>query len=616
MTTGNLNKFNLETVLKAFQAISSEIILDRLLEKLMQILMENAGAQKGLLFLQQDNSLVLAAEATVGANQEIIIPDATVSERGHWPTSLIAYVQRQQETLVLNATATEGLFHNDPYIVEQQPKSILAFPLCSQNQLRGIVYLENRLLQGAFSPGCLKLLKVLTTQISISLENARLYSNLEHIAFHDSLTDLPNRRLLNHRLDQALSNAKKKDLLMAVIFLDLDRFKKINDTLGHGIGDRLLRLFAQRLREALRESDLVSRWGGDEFVVMLPEVSSVEDVGKISQRILDNLKPPFELDSQQLYVQSSIGIAIYPTDGEDASTLLKNADAALYCAKERGRNKYQFSSSSINHQGDYLLRLENYLYQALERKQFLLHYQPQVNVNTGQIVGMEALVRWEHPQLGLVSPRHFIPLAEENGLIISIGEWVLRTACAQNKAWLDAGLADLKMSVNLSCQQFQQKDLVPMVGQILHETGLKPGSLELEITETTIINDVELALLAMQDLQSLGIDLSMDDFGTGYSSLSYLKDFPFDILKFDRSFVGELGDDPRELAILEAIISLGKGLNLKIVAEGVETQQQLNLLRTLKCENMQGYFFSRPLKVEEATKLLLPRSSHERQLSV
>ena len=609
ITTRSVSELDLATVLKASQAISSEIILDRLLEKLMQILMENAGAQKGLLFLQQENSLILAAEAIVGANQKIITPDATVPESDHWPSSLIAYVQRTRETLVLNETATEELFCSDPYILEQQPKSVLAFPLISHNQLRGIVYLENRLVQGAFSRERLELLKVLTTQISISIENARLYSNLERIAFHDSLTDLPNRRLLNHRLSEALSNARKNENLMGVIFLDLDRFKKINDSLGHAIGDRLLQLFARRLREVLRDGDIVSRWGGDEFTVLLPEVGSVEDVSKISQRILDNLKQPFELDDQKLYVKSSMGIAIYPQDGEDASTLLKNADAALYRAKEKGRNKYQFYSSKINQQANYLLRLENYLYQALERDEFLLYYQPQVNVNTGQIVGMEALVRWQHPKLGLVSPGQFIPLAEENGLIISIGEWVLRTACAQNQAWQEAGLPDLKMSVNLSCQQFQQKDLVPMVGQILQETRLKPSFLELEITETTIINDVDLARKAMQDLQQIGIYLSMDDFGTGYSSLSYLKDFPFDSLKIDRSFVRGLGDDPRDIAILSAVISLGQGLNLKIVAEGVETQEQLNLLRTLKCENMQGYFFSRPLKVEDATKLLVERST-------
>ncbi len=600
MSTSSMN-LDLSTVLKASQAISSEIVLDKLLSKLMQVIMENAGAQKGLLFLQQEDSLVLVAKATFEEKQEIVLPYATVSDGLDLPISVINYIQRTRETLVLNEINTEKLFSQDPYIVARQPKSVLVFPLISQGKLRGILYLENRLTQGAFTQERLELLKVLTSQVSISIENARLYSNLERQALHDALTDLPNRRLFNRRLDQALSNARKNQNLVAVMFMDLDRFKKINDSLGHGIGDRLLQSFAQRLRSCLRESDTVARWGGDEFTVLLPQISSAEEATQIGKRILDALKQPFKLENQELYIKNSIGIAIYPTDGEDASTLLKNADAALQVAKEGGKNKYEFYSPKINSQADLLLRLENLLHQALEREEFLLYYQPQVNVNTGEIGGMEALLRWQHPELGLVSPGQFIPVAEESGLIVPIGEWVLRTACAQNKAWQEAGLPPLKVAVNLSCQQFQQQDLVPMVAQILKETGLKPGFLELEITETTIMENIDLARKTIKDLQGMGVYLSMDDFGTGYSSLGYLKNFPFDSLKIDQSFVRGLRNDPREIAILSSIISLGHGLGLRVVAEGVETQQQLELLRSLKCEEMQGYLFSRPLKVEDAT---------------
>jgi len=601
----NLKVLDLVTVLKASQVISSEIVLDRLLSRLMHILMENAGGQKGFLFLQQENSLVLASEAKIDSNNKIIVSDNLDFQSGEWPRSLITYVQRTREILILNNSRDRGLFNNDPYIALHQPKSILCFPLISQNQLRGVVYLENRDLEGAFTEKRLELLKVLTAQVSISIENARLYKNLEHQAFHDPLTSLPNRRLFNHRLSGAIDDARKNRSLLAVIFLDLDRFKKINDTLGHEIGDRLLQSLATRLEKCLRENDTLARWGGDEFTLLLSKINTKEDVIKIIERIFDSLKVPFELiDNHKLYIKTSMGVALYPNCGQDASTLLKNADSALNKVKEEGKNTYQFYTKKIDSQADYLLRLDNALHEALDRQEFFLHYQPQINARTGEIICMEALLRWKHPELGIISPGQFISLIEENGLIVPIGEWVLRTACAQNKVWQESGLPSVKVAVNISCQQFQQHDLVPMVNQILATTQLEPGSLELEITESTIINDRDLASKAMRDLQAIGVYLSMDDFGTGYSSLSYLKDFPFDSLKIDRSFVRWLGKDPRDIAILKAIISLGSGLNLQVVAEGVETQEQLKILQKLECEIVQGYLFSRPLSVEDATKLL------------
>ena len=396
---------------------------------------------------------------------------------------------------------------------------------------------------------------------------------------------------------------------MAVMFIDLDRFKNINDTLGHTIGDKLLQSFAERLTTCLRPGDTLARWGGDEFTVLLPQISSTEDATNVGQRILDILKPAFHLGEIELHISTSIGIAIYPQDGEDAPTLLRNADAALYRTKERGRNNYHLYSPNMTSKASVYLRLENLLHHGLDREEFLLYYQPQINIKTGYVGGMEALIRWEHPEIGLVSPGKFIPLAEETGLIVPIGEWVLKTACAQNKAWQLAGLPPLRIAINLSARQFQQSNLVSMVAKVLSETKLNPNYLELEITETTIMQNVEFAREALQEFQKMGVHISMDDFGTGYSSLGYLKKFPFDTLKIDQSFVRDLGDNLEDTAIISAIIALGRGLNLRVIAEGVEMQHQLDLLKSLQCDEMQGYWFSRPLNTEQATEFLTLNSN-------
>ena len=431
-------------------------------------------------------------------------------------------------------------------------------------------------------------------------ERKQAERTIEYQAFHDLLTGLPNRALFDKRLSAALENARQHQNKLAVLFLDLDRFKIINDTLGHAVGDRLLQAFAQRLTNCLTNGDTISRWGGDEFTVLLPHINCAEDAASVARRILEALKPAFSLGDRQLYITASIGIAFSPQDGEDSGTLLRNADAALYRAKEQGRNHYQFYVPTMN--SPVLLQLEYHLHHALERGEFLVYYQPQVNVKTGLVSGMEALVRWQHPDLGLIPPGQFIPLAEETGLIVPIGEWVLRTACAQNKAWQAAGLPPLKIAVNLSARQFQQPNLVEMVAQILDETGLNPNFLELEITETSIMQNVHLARQTLRDLKEMGVHISMDDFGTGYSSLGYLKQFPFHTLKIDRSFVRDLKEDSQDLGIISAVVALGHYLNLKVVAEGVETDGQLELLRNLQCEEIQGYLFSRPLPPAEATQ--------------
>jgi len=436
-------------------------------------------------------------------------------------------------------------------------------------------------------------------------ERKQSEKKLQYQAFHDSLTGLPNRRFFNKKLDFNLKNAEKYNNKIAVMFIDLDRFKNINDSLGHSIGDRLLQKFAERIKSCLQPEQMVARWGGDEFTVLLPQITDKEEVANICQKILAAQKKPIQIGEKEFYVGCSIGIALYPKDGKNAENLIANADAALYRVKQEGKNNYQFYSKIMNSEATLLLRLENHLYQALEKGEFLLYYQPQMNLKTQVIYGLEALLRWQHPELGLVSPGKFIPLAEETGLIVPIGEWVIKTAVAQNKAWQTLGLPPIRIAVNLSARQFEQANLVEKVAEILTETGLQPHLLELEITETTLMHNVELARQTLDKLLKLGVHISMDDFGTGYSSLGYLKKFPFNTLKIDQSFIRELEANPEDLAIVSAVITLGRGFNLKVIAEGVETLEQLELLRDLQCEEIQGYWLSKPLKAEEVPKFLL-----------
>ena len=433
---------------------------------------------------------------------------------------------------------------------------------------------------------------------------SRAEQHIRYQAFHDSLTDLPNRNLLNECLVEVLEQAQNSDSRVAVMFLDLDRFKTINDTLGHAIGDKLLQGVAARLKATLGDQNIIARWGGDEFTIILPQVYSRVAATKIAEEIIQTLKPAFCLENHHLHISTSIGIALYPQDGEDGETLIKHADSALYRAKEKGRNTYEVYTPSFDVLASELLDLENRLHRALERSEFMLTYQPKVNIKTGEIKGMEALIRWNHPELGLVSPAKFIPLAEEIGLIMPIGEWVLKTACCQNQAWIKSGLSAIPVAVNLSVRQFQQPDLVQKIAKLLEETGLEARYLTLEITETAAMLDVDFTRKLLRELEQMGVNIALDDFGTGYSSLSYLKQFPLHTLKIDRSFVKDLTEEPADIAIARAVIALGHGLHLNVVAEGVETQEQVDCLRMLDCEEIQGYFFSRPLSSEDATQLL------------
>lgn len=427
---------------------------------------------------------------------------------------------------------------------------------------------------------------------------------LEHQANHDGLTQLPNRNLLVDRLNQALLYAERYHRTVAVFFVDLDNFKIINNSLGHDAGDRLLKRVAARFTACVRASDTVARQGGDDFVFVIQDVSETEDIAMLAQKILSAVNQPLKLDAHNLECTCSIGISIYPKDGSDSQTLLKNADAAMFRAKEKGRNTYHFFTHQLNDRVVTRMNMEKHLRRALINDELSLCYQPQLNLTTGRIIGVEALLRWNNPELGEVSPAVLIPLAEETGLIIPFGEWVLRTACTQNSRWQQAGLPPLTMAVNLSPRQFWAPNLIDVITEILQQSGLDPTFLELEIIESMVMRDKDSAISTLKELKEIGVKLSIDDFGTGYSNLSHLRSFPFDKLKMDISFVREITYDPGSAAIARTIISLAHNLNLQVIAEGVETAAQLSYLRNHGCDEMQGYYFSKPISAQEFTQLL------------
>lgn len=427
---------------------------------------------------------------------------------------------------------------------------------------------------------------------------------LLYLANYDSLTGLPNRTMFRDCLRRAVARAQRNDTRVALLFLDLDRFKNINDSLGHHVGDQLLKGVAKRLQKHAREGDTVARLGGDEFTVILEGVREPEDAAAVARKILELMEPPFKLDGHDIVVSTSIGITIFPDDAGDMRSLLKNADTAMYRTKEKGRNSYHFYTADMNDKAIEHLMLENNLRRALEREEFKLYFQPQFDLHTQGIIGIEALLRWQHPEQGMIYPDQFVPFAEETGLIVPIGEWVIRAACWQARAWQKAGVPSVRVAVNLSMRQFRQRNFVELVYNALNETGLHPRFLDLEITEGFLASNVEKATEVLQDLHSLGVHLSIDDFGTGYSSLNYLKRFPLNTLKIDQSFVQDISRNADNATIAEAIIALGKSLRLNVIAEGVETEEQAFFLRGRGCDHVQGYLFSHPLPASEIEILL------------
>ena len=448
-------------------------------------------------------------------------------------------------------------------------------------------------------------------------ERKQAEEQIAYLAYHDSLTGLPNNRLFKDRLRQGLAHAERNGSMLAVMFLDLDRFKLINDTMGHGVGDRLLQVTADRLSEAIRRTDSialnkapllntsVARLGGDEFTIMLEDIENTQAVSRVADRMTRAVSEPIMLGDQEVYTSTSIGIAVYPTDGDDVEVLLKNADAAMYHAKEQGRNNYQFFTRAMNESSVEQLILENSLRKAINNKELRLYYQPQVSVVSGQLVGMEALIRWKHPEKGYISPSVFIPVAEETGMIMEIGEWVIQEACRQAAEWRDRGYKPIRISVNLSARQLKDERLPDIIASNIFDTGLEARYLGIELTESAIILEPEMALMRLQNIKSLGVKLSLDDFGTGYSSLSYLKRFPIDTLKIDQAFIRDVKTDHEDAALVKAIIAMAHGLGMDVVAEGVELDEQLEFLGAHACDTIQGFLFSRPVPAAEIEAMLV-----------
>jgi predicted signal transduction protein with EAL and GGDEF domain len=461
--------------------------------------------------------------------------------------------------------------------------------------------------------------QLLERSIRYAIERKKTEDRIVQMAYYDSLTQLPNRSLFHDRLKQALEQSKRYGWTLALLFIDLDNFKRINDTLEHRIGDLLLKGVADRLGSYVRSADTVARQGGnalantvarlggDEFTVLLTEIYSMRDAAKVAQRILATLAEPFRLDGHEVYMTASVGIALYPADGEDIDTLIKNADTAMYHAKEHGKNNFQFYKESMNATALERLKLEGDLRKAIEKEEFILHYQPRVDVECNCIVGTEALIRWNHPVHGIIAPMDFIPLAEETGLILSIGAWVLKTACMQNMNWQQMGCHNkpVAVSLNLSGHQFRQINLIGIIEKVLAETNLPPNFLELEITESVIMSNADATITTLNKLKEMGVQLSIDDFGTGYSSFGYLKRFPIDNIKIDRSFIKDITVSSEDATIVKAIIAMAHELKLKVIAEGVETEEQSQLLRGFGCDEMQGFLFSRPVTPEKITEIFV-----------
>ncbi|MDH5484592.1 MAG: EAL domain-containing protein [Gammaproteobacteria bacterium] len=568
-----------------------------------------------------EHSLTMSARELVQANEEISAVFQAIPDQ-------LFHLDKEARIISYQSGHCEHYYIRSERLINQllyeviDPEVVDKFSICIKQVLhrgmaenfefvivhdRKIYYYEARLMP-------LKDGQILALVRDIT-ERKLASDQIAYLAYHDSLTGLPNNRLFKDRLGQAISHAKRNKKILAVMFLDLDRFKLINDTMGHGIGDQLLQVTSDRLTESVRDTDSVAfnriamsssvaRLGGDEFTVLLEDIDDIVAVNRVAKRIIDNVSRPLFLNNHELYISTSIGIAVYPNDGEDVDALLRNADSAMYYAKDEGRNNFQFFTGSMNKTSMEQLVLENSLRKALQNNELFLHYQPQIDIKSQKITGVEALIRWKHPEKGFISPAVFIPVAEDTGLIMEIGEWVITEACKQGAKWVKAGYKPIKMSVNLSAKQLKADHLCEFISNILTNTGMQAEYLGVELTETAIIMEPEMALARLKEVKALGVELSMDDFGTGYSSLSYLKRFPIDVLKIDQSFIRDIKVDQESALLVKAIIAMAHGMGMEVVAEGVEQQEQLEFLRVNNCDTMQGYFFSRPVAANEIDVML------------
>lgn len=518
-----------------------------------------------------------------------------------------AVVARERRPLWIRNIAEREDFGRRAAAVKAGLRAVIMVPVAAGNDLEALIEFFMREPRPE-DEALVQTVNSVAAQLGALIRRKRTEARLVYLAHHDVLTGLPNRALFSDRLRQALFEANRQGRLVAVAFLDLDRFKNINDSLGHETGDLLLRGVADQLLQSVRETDTVARISGDEFMLVLPGLTQVDDAARIAQKILTSLRKPFVIAGQELFVSASLGIAIYPHDAKDVEGLLRNADVAMYRAKDMGRNAYQFYAAEMTAHAQERLNLESALRRALERGDFVLHYQPIVDSASGLVVGAEALMRWRHAERGVIDPAQFIPLAEETGLIVPMGEWVLRTACAQCVEWEREGLGTLRIAVNISPRQFQRPDLADTVASVLRDTGLPPERLELELTEGVLLRNPDETIAVMGRLNAMGVQLCIDDFGTGYSSLSYLKRFPINQLKIDQSFVQGIPGDEDDAAIATAIIAMAHNLKLRVIAEGVETMDQLDYLRQHRCDEIQGNYFSKSLANLELAQLLQRRS--------
>jgi len=578
-----------------------------IMSKIIQIIGEAFGCACGAYWIEDTQAQEMTCDEIWSVPSTEIMEFAESNRQYRHPLhmsgGLFTRARSSGEPVWVNDVTKDTRFRRAPLAVKAGLHGAFAFPIRSGNDTLGVMEFFS-LTSRPPDEALLQSTRAIGSQIGLFIARKHAEERIRHLAHYDELTGLANRSMFSQSLSHAIAKAQRNSMELAILFIDLDRFKNINDTLGHGAGDSVLKEVAERLRGCLRESDTIGRLSGDEFVVLLEEMSQSMHCTEVAQKILAAIARPFTLDTQEFHLTASIGISTYPADSEDLQGLLKNADIAMYRAKELGRNNFQFYSAQMNIHTLERLALESGLRRALERNEFVLHYQPKVDIHSGRISGMEALLRWQHPTMGLIPPMKFIPLAEETGLIVPIGEWVLRTACARNKSWQEQGLPPLCVSVNLSARQFTHENLLQDVARVLNETGLDAAFLELEITESMVMHDPEHAVELLSELKAMGISISIDDFGTGYSSLSYLKRFPIDSLKIDRSFIKDLPLDGDDAAITQAIIAMAHGLKLKVTAEGVETGEQLSFLSIQKCDEMQGFHFSKPLPEHEFVLLV------------